>query len=203
LLTPAQVVSLPSEPSKADHTWVGGPPITDGHSRIRLLNVPLPRSEKRRLATLRLANILDTRPEMFSESVAAAAATIANTPMSAISLIDSDRQWFKGSFGLALRETSRDVSLCAHAILQPAPLVVPDTRLDVRFNTNPLVTGAPHIRFYAGFPLLVNGHAVGSLCVIDDRPRQSFEADAEKLARLMDLAVATSAWLANYDRTSR
>lgn len=156
---------------------------------------PFPPYEKKRIRSLESLGILGTLPEAFSESVAAAAASIANTPMSAISLVDHDRQWFKGSCGLDVRETPRDASFCAHAILGFAPFVVPDTLADERFRDNPLVTGEPHIRFYAGFPLMVNGQAVGALCVMDDRRR---DLSPSQLSRLALLAKGTAAWLTDY-----
>ncbi|USI74608.1 GAF domain-containing protein [Sphingomonas morindae] len=101
------------------------------------------------------------------------AAKAFGTPMAAISVIDRHRQWFKARVGLAVSETSRDVSFCAHAIHQPGEaLVVPDASEDRRFAGNPLVTGAPFIRFYAGMPLVdQSGYALGALCVLDAAPR--------------------------------
>ena len=151
---------------------------------------PLQESDRKR--TLDSLNILDTLPETFSQSMAAAAASIANTPVSAVSLVDSERQWFKGSCGLDVTETSRDVSFCAHAILGDEPFIVADARQDPRFRENALVTGAPFIRFYAGFPLVVQGQAVGALCVIDDRPRR---LTPDQIERLTDLARGAAAWL--------
>jgi GAF domain-containing protein len=144
--------------------------------------------------------VLDTAPEAFSESIAVAAAAIANTPMSAISLVDADRQWFKGACGLDLSETARSVSFCAHAILQQGPLVVTDATADERFSANPMVAGAPHVRFYAGFQLVARGHAVGALCVFDDRRRQLTDDQLQQLGRL---AEATSAWLTGYEHGGR
>ncbi len=118
--------------------------------------------------------------------------------MCAISLVDEDRQWFKGTYGLTIRETPRHVSFCAYSILQTVPLVVPDTFLDLRFSRNPMVTGEPRIRFYAGFPLEIDGHAVGALCVFDVRPRYFFEDRDNKLARLTEFAAETSVWLASH-----
>ena len=153
---------------------------------------PIPVLELARLQALRDLKVLDTLPEAFSNAVALAAASIANVPVTAISLIDEERQWFKSSCGLGVSETPRDVSFCGHAILDSKPLLVPDTYLDERFVDNPLVTGAPFIRSYAGFPLIVNGSAIGALCIIDDRPR---EHSAEQIERLQGLADITAAWL--------
>jgi GAF domain-containing protein len=154
---------------------------------------PLPRDEKKRLRELAGLNILDSAPEDFSNALATAAASIANTPLAAISLVDADRQWFKGSVGLRVRETSREVSFCAHAVADSGqPLIVHDAACDERFRDNALVLGEPHIRFYAGFPLRVNGRAVGALCVFDDRPRVLSDTQINRLA---DLAEGTVAWM--------
>ena len=154
---------------------------------------PIPRDEASRKRTLDALNVLDTLPEAFSDAVSTAAAAIANVPISAISLVDTERQWFKGSCGLDVRQTPRDVSFCAYAILDSEPFLVPDALADPRFRDNPLVTGAPHIRSYAGFPIVVAGQAIGSLCVIDDRPRR---LAADQIDRLAKLAAGTAAWLA-------
>ena len=154
---------------------------------------PIPRGERRRLSTLRALNVLDSAPEAFSDAVVSAAASILNAPRAAISLVDASRQWFKGSCGLADEETPRDVSFCAHAISAgPEPFVIDDTWKDARFASNPLVVAPPYIRFYAGFPLIVNGEAIGALCVMDDRPRV---LGAEERERLQELAQGTAAWL--------
>ena len=153
-------------------------------------SIPLDESDRKRV--LDVLDVLDSLPEAFSNAVAAAAAAIAGVPISAVSLVDTERQWFKASCGLDVGETSRDVSFCAHAILGREPFLVNDARADPRFSNNPLVTGAPFIRAYAGFPLLVAGQAIGALCVIDDRPRQ-FTAD--QVTQLSGLAAGTSAWL--------
>jgi GAF domain-containing protein len=107
-------------------------------------------------------------------------------PIALVTLVDRERQWIKSSCGLPeLRHTSREASFCAHVIAERAPIIVPDTLLDERFAENPLVTGAPRIRFYAGFPLnLPDGSCVGSLCLIDNRPRQLDEAGIRLLAAL-------------------
>lgn len=161
---------------------------------------PFPADETRRQRTLAALGVLDTAPEAFSQSVAAAAAAIANVPAAAVSLVDTDRQWFKGSCGLGLSQTSRDVAFCAYTILDTRPFIVADARLDERFADNPLVTGEPYVRFYAGFPLTVEQRRLGALCVIDDRPRTLTAGQIEQLSRL---AEGTAAWLAGYSSPER
>ena len=146
---------------------------------------PLPPDEIRRLKSLRRHAILDTPPEAAFDRIASLAARMLGMPMAAVTLVDEKRQWFKASSGLDLRETSREVSFCAHAILADDVLIVPDALNDRRFAHNPLVTGAPQIRFYAGYPLkAADGSKIGALCVIDTKPR---ELSAEDQAILRDL----------------
>jgi GAF domain-containing protein len=149
-------------------------------------------SESARLRALKALGVLDSPLEEFSQSVVAAAASIVNAPMSAISLIDETRQWFKGSCGLSVDQTDRQVAFCAHTILGRAPLIIEDALLDERFNSNPFVVGEPFVRFYAGFPLVVGGQSIGALCVIDDRPRT---LSSSQIVQLSELADGTSAWL--------
>lgn len=134
----------------------------------------LPSNEARRLATLRGYNVLDTLPEQAFDDLTRIAAQICQVPIALISLVDQNRQWFKSKVGLDATETSRDLAFCAHAILNVDALMeVPDAQLDPRFLDNPLVTADPHIRFYAGAPLVApDGAALGTLCVIDSVPRE-------------------------------
>lgn len=144
-----------------------------------------PDNEVRRLAELHGLAILDTPREERFDRIARIAATSLGVPIALISLVDQDRQWFKSCIGLDVRETPREVAFCAHAVEQGADVVVPDTLLDERFADNPLVTDGPRIRFYAGAPLLTgSGSCLGTLCVVDTRPR---ELDAAGLAMLHDL----------------
>jgi GAF domain-containing protein len=134
---------------------------------------PKPPSESARLAALRAYRQLDTPPEQAFDEITALAAQVCGTPISLAVLLDTDRQWFKSRHGLAVQQTSRDIAFCAHAIMTTDVMIVEDAKNDARFADNPLVTGEPHIRFYAGAPLVdPDGHALGTLCVIDRVPRR-------------------------------
>ncbi len=134
--------------------------------------VPVPKDEKERVADLYRYEVLDTLPEEEFDALTALAAHICGAPIALISLVDSNRQWFKSKIGVSLSETSRDVSFCAYAIMQPDLLIVPDATKDKRFAQNPLVISDPKIRFYAGAPLISpEHHALGTLCVLDRVPR--------------------------------
>jgi signal transduction histidine kinase len=150
------------------------------------MDAPLPVNETERLATLYGLNVLDSPPEKDFDDIVALAAAVCGVPMSLVSLIDTDRQWFKASVGTDLVETSRDLSFCAHAILGRDLLVVPDARQDPRFADNPAVAREGGVRFYAGAPLVTtDGYALGTLCVVDSRPRR---LDVEQLQALHALA---------------
>lgn len=145
-----------------------------------------PVHEEERVHALHALNILDTRPEERFDRLTRLARRLFDVPIALVSLVDSDRQWFKSCQGMAATETPRDVSFCAHAILSDQILMIPDAGSDERFHDNPLVTGEPRIRFYAGCPLKVgNGSNVGTLCLLDTRPRV---LDAEERGLLLDLA---------------
>lgn len=148
---------------------------------------PLPANEMLRLQALYDLSILDSPREKNFDDITAIASMICDVPMSIISLVDAERQWFKSSVGLEGTETARDVAFCAHAILQPQQMtIVPDALLDKRFVDNPLVTGDPYIRFYAGAPLVTeDGAALGTLCVADYKPR---DITPEQQQALMALA---------------
>jgi diguanylate cyclase (GGDEF)-like protein len=151
----------------------------------------IPADEAERLERLHGLGVLDTPPDERFDRLTRLAKRLLQAPIALVSLIDVDRQWFKSCDGLSVSETPRSISFCGHAVLQRQIFVVPDALLDPRFRDNPLVAGAPHIRFYAGVPLLSgsgsgsgSGSAVGTLCVIDTLPRQIGSDDLEMLRDL-------------------
>jgi diguanylate cyclase (GGDEF)-like protein/PAS domain S-box-containing protein len=153
-------------------------------------DLPRPHDESRRLAALRLLGVLDTPPEERFDRLARLASAAIGTPIALVSLVDEDRQWFKARVGLDATETPREYAFCAHAIADdnPGPFVVPDATLDARFADNPLVTGAPHIRFYAGEVVRnPHGQPMGTLCTIDQVPRELSDEQAHILRDLADL----------------
>jgi PAS domain S-box-containing protein len=152
--------------------------------------VPLPDDERARLARLRELAVLDTDPEPVFDSLTNTAADLCGVPIALVSLVDAQRQWFKSCIGLGVRETGRDVAFCSHAILDNGVMEVADTQLDPRFAANPLVTGDPHIRFYAGAPIVMpGGERIGTLCVIDRVPRRLDSTQKALLTRLAATAA--------------
>ena len=142
-------------------------------------------NENARLAALHRYKILDTEPEKAFDDLTVLASQITGTPVATMTLVDSDRQWFKSRVGVSVKETSRDISFCAHAIMQEDLFVVRDAMEDHRFYRNPFVISEPYIRFYAGMPLITpEGHALGTLCVIDGVPRQLSDAQQDALRAL-------------------
>ncbi len=150
------------------------------------MSAPLPPNETKRLDALIRYQILDTPAEQAYDDFAFLASTICQTPIALMSFVDGDRQWFKARLGIDATETPREQAFCAHTILGGDVLVVEDATRDERFAGNALVTGDPRIRFYAGAPLIdQRGNALGSICVIDSRPRT---ITAEQNQALMALA---------------
>jgi len=178
----ADLVDLPRTRSAVG----ADPAVYAGHAPV-LPALP----EEARLAALRRLGVLDTPAETAFDDLAALAAQVCGTSIALVSLVDSDRQWFKAAVGCDLAGTPRSQSFCAHALDRADVLEVPDARADHRFADNPLVTGPPHVRFYAGAPLLTDdGHVVGTLCVLDPQPRTLTEAQRTGLTTLADTVTA-------------
>lgn len=156
----------------------------------RWVRAGYPVDELRRLAALRELAILDTPAEKRFDRLTRIAAATLDVPIALVSLVDSDRQWFKSCFGLNVRETSREVAFCAHVVYQKEEMIVRDTLLDDRFADNPLVVAGPRIRAYAGVPLLLDdGSCIGTFCAIDIRPRDFSDTELAALRDLRDLAL--------------
>ncbi|MEB3263916.1 MAG: sensor domain-containing diguanylate cyclase [Synechococcus sp.] len=155
-----------------------------------------PPNEPERLAALQRTGLLDGPAEERFDRLTRLARRLFDVPIALVTLVDANRQWFKSCLGLEARETSRDVSFCGHAILGDGMFVIPDARCDPRFADNPLVTGEPYIRFYAGRPLQdAHGHRLGTLCLIDSRPRM---LTCQDLKALEDLAQMAESELAGF-----
>ncbi len=176
--------------------------IDCGVSSMALLNMsasqqpagrPMPiNDEAARLKALRGTGLLDSAPDPAFDDLVSWACDHFQVPIALVSLLDADRQWFKARRGLAAQETPRDHAFCRFTIQQSLPLVVEDAAADPRFRDNPLVLGAPHIRFYAGAPIINrNGLALGSVCVIDTAPRRFGMVDRMVLAQLTVTALVT------------
>lgn len=150
-----------------------------------MMIAPLPKNETARLSALKGLEILDTPEEEMFDEITKLASMICNVPISLVSLIDETRQWFKSHHGLDTRETPRSLAFCSHAILGDELFVVPNAKLDPRFKNNPLVNEAPHVIFYAGIPLALDDHIkLGTLCVIDNKPRELNENQIQMLRLL-------------------
>ena len=146
---------------------------------------PIPPDEKARLASLRAYGVLDTPEEQRFDALVRLAADICEAPMAVVNFVDENRTWSKAKVGVSVSEAPRSASFCAHAILEEALFVVPDTVLDRRFSRNPYVTGTPAIRFYAGMPFRGReGYRMGSLCVLDTVPRELTDAQQKALRAL-------------------
>lgn len=153
-----------------------------------MIPAPRPGNETDRLRALHELLILDTPPEEKFERIVRFAAEQMEVPIALVSLIDDTRLWFKARVGVDMSETARDTSFCAHAIIEPDLFVVEDASRDARFADNPLVTHGPKIRFYAGAQLSApGGERIGTLCVIDDKPRSLGAVETAVLKALRDL----------------
>jgi GAF domain-containing protein len=154
------------------------------------MTVVAPSKEAARVAALNRYAILDSEPEESFDDLVTLAAHICQTPMAMLSLVDDHRQWFKSKYGVEIKETPKEVSVCAHAIQQGNLFIVPDLTKDERFRDNPLVTGDAHLRFYAGAPLVnEDGFALGTLCVLDKEPRELNPEQKEAINALGRLAL--------------
>lgn len=150
----------------------------------------IPQNEAERLQALKRYQLLDTAPEDAFEQMTRLARNLFNVPIALISIVDKDRQWFKSASGISASETCRKHAFCAHAILQDDTFVVNDALEDDRFRENPLVTSDPYIRFYAGAQLVTHeGFPLGTLCIIDQKPRMFFDEDLSLLRSLADLVT--------------
>lgn len=148
---------------------------------VQMIAPPKPFNEKERLRELNRFSILDSAPEPEFDELVELASRICKAPISMISLVDEDRQWFKSKIGLSTDQTDRNISFCGHAILNNDVMVVADTTSDQRFSDNPFVTETPSIRFYAGAPIVSNGHTLGTICILDVVPRNISEEEIRTL----------------------
>lgn len=153
-----------------------------------MLTAPLHPDEALRQYTLDCLNLLDTAADVHLDTLVRVAQTAFGVETVLISLIDRDRQWFKAKRGTDICETPRDIAFCSHTILQTDSLIVPDALDDPRFSDNPLVTYAPHVRLYAGHPIIINGSPIGSLCLLHPSPRTLSAAEQAMLRDLATLA---------------
>jgi len=164
------------------------PSTTDAEKQLCYVRPAIPSNEADRQAEVLRLNILDTPAEERFDRIVRLTRRLFDVPISYVSLVDQNRQWFKSSIGIERQSTARDISFCGHAILQDDALIIPDARKDLRFAGNPLVIGEPFVRFYAGQPLRgPNGHKVGTLCIVDPRPRTFGAHELDLLRELTTL----------------
>ncbi|MCM5528446.1 GAF domain-containing protein [Parasegetibacter sp. NRK P23] len=156
-------------------------PIIKAMISVQMIAPPKPFNEKERLRELNRFNILDSAPEPEFDELVELASRICKAPISMISLVDENRQWFKSKIGFSADQTDRDISFCGHAILNNDVMVVSDTASDQRFSDNPFLTETPPIRFYAGAPIVSNGHTLGTICILDVIPRNISEEEIRTL----------------------
>lgn len=148
-----------------------------------------------RLSTLRDFGLLDSEPEERFDEIAAAAAAVTEAPIALVSLVDRDRQWFKAKVGTPLAETPIGSAICAHTLASGAELVIPDLTADPRTANNPLVTDDPKVRFYAGYPIVIDGQAIGTVCVLDTVARPD-GLDTQQRRALTALATDAATMIA-------
>lgn len=155
------------------------------------IQCPIPQNEELRLQAVRSYGILDSPPEVNFDTLTRIASQFFNTPAAVIGLMDADRLWFKSQIGLTVPQLDRQIAFCAHAIMRPGePLVIEDLAQDPRFADNPLVTRTPHLRFYAGAPLIdANGYALGTIAVVDTQPRTFSDIQRSLLSDLSSLVI--------------
>lgn len=152
-----------------------------------MIKPDIPKNEAKRMALVNQLQILDTEPAPELDEITETVQQYFDVPICLVTIVDTNRQWFKSNVGLDASETDRDVSFCGHAINYDDTLYVPDAQDDMRFRTNPLVTEYPHIRFYAGAPLIMEPDIrIGTLCIIDRKPRELDEAQLLKLREFAD-----------------
>lgn len=170
-----------------------------------MIEPAIPADEPYRLAALHALSLLDTPREADFDAIVELGRALFDVPTCLVTLVDSDRQWFKASIGLEAAETPRAVSFCGHAILQPDVFVILDASRDERFHDNPLVTGPPYIRFYAGAPVrLPSGYTIGTVCILGPEPRAEFNIRQQQhLARLAETAITAIALRALRDELDR
>jgi phosphoribosyl 1,2-cyclic phosphodiesterase len=176
-------------------------PFTESYARTKMrawvlrtacrwIRAPIPDDEAQRMASLRGLNILDTEPEPCFDRITRLATALFGVPTAMITLIDTNRQWFKSCVGLDKKQDSRDAAFCAHVVYNREPMVIEDAFHDPRFADNPLVINEPRIRFYAGYPLIIDdGSCIGTLCLLDTRPRTLHGADLDRLRDLAEIAM--------------
>src|SRR5712692_7543482 len=170
--------------------WGEGRGRAHDGGRTPMMKPPLAEDEPARLDALYAYDVLDTPPEAAFDDLTRLASQICGTPVAMVSLVDGNRQWFKSKIGTEVTQTPRDIAFCAHAILQPELFIVTDAEADERFADNPLVTAAPHVRFYAGAPLITpEGHALGTLCAVDQVPHALSPEQQEALRALARQAM--------------
>ncbi len=160
--------------------------MTSKYDAKNYIDSPVPDNEEERLEALHSCSLLDSKPEFAFDAIVSKAKETFNVPIVAISLLDHHRQWFKAKIGLDVSETPRDIAFCAHTIMNDNVMCISDATQDERFAENPLVTGDTHIRFYAGAPIIIPEELIiGTLCVIDTKPHDTFTDEKKELLQEM------------------